>query len=500
MNKRTLWHMLFKNKICDDCVRRIILDGSRVQSVSSVSKSLIVHKPTREEVAQRVTKLLREFHLAKEWQTIEGIGKELREQLLNYPASRMVVIEDRIVIKNIKRWSKRCLDEQTKALLQQCLALCGTVPETKNPDGISVLSIDGGGTRGILGLQILSELEKAAGKKITELFDIIVGVSTGSIIATLIGAKGMSVEETKEAYLRHCSDVFKGSTFDRVWSLGGRFASLKDNTTAWTAILKGSLGSDFCMIDSARDPKTPRVAIVSLITNTNQLIPFVFRNYEPPTYDSPYRGSAKYRFWEAIRASSAAPSYFEEFKLDGFMHQDGGILLNNPISIALQEAKQLWPHKNFHCVISIGNGKFMPEVDPKIDERRDVTLSTPYQLGAWFPWLSKHYNTIMESATETELFHHCVASLIPAGSYFRLNPYVSQPEGYALDTIDSKVFEQMKRDAELYVRRNRVKINEAAKQLNKSSMFTFSWRFLQQLAEEKSNDYIHSIPKNSPRE
>uniref|UniRef100_A0A914H336 Peroxisomal ATPase PEX1 n=1 Tax=Globodera rostochiensis TaxID=31243 RepID=A0A914H336_GLORO len=423
---------LLKNKIgfaSTSSDERFISGGAIVSTSSNVSKSLITHKPTREEIAQRVKRLLIGLNTSKDWPTIGFVGEELKEHLLNYPASRMVVIEDGIAIKNIKKWAKRSSDKDIQGVMQQCLALCGIVSETKNSSGICVLTIDGGGTRGIMGLEILSELEKAAGKKIPELFDLIVGVSTGSIIATLIGAKGLSVEEAKKAYVLHCSEVFKGSTFDKVWSLGGRFASLSDNTMAWTNILKETLNGDFSMIDSARDPKTPRVAIVSLITNTLQLIPFVFRNYEHPSYDSPYRGSAKYKFWEAIRASSAAPSYFEEFKLDGFMHQDGGILLNNPTSIALQEAKQLWPHKNFHCIVSVGNGKFLPEIDPKIDERRDVTLSTPYQLGAWFPWLSKHYNTIMESATETELFHHCIASLTPPGHYFRLNPYMSQPEG-----------------------------------------------------------------------
>ena len=49
---------------------------------------------------------------------------------------------------------------------------------------------------------------------------------------------------------------------------------------------------------------------------------FVFRNYGYPMgVASYYPGSFKYRLWEAVRASSAAPGYYEEMTLDGLVHQ-----------------------------------------------------------------------------------------------------------------------------------------------------------------------------------
>ena len=64
---------------------------------------------------------------------------------------------------------------------------------------------------------------------------------------------------------------------------------------------------------------------ISAIVNHERTMAFVFRNYTlPHGVESQYMGSYKYKLWEAVRASAAAPSYFEEFKGGEFLHQDGG--------------------------------------------------------------------------------------------------------------------------------------------------------------------------------
>lgn len=62
--------------------------------------------------------------------------------------------------------------------------------------------------------------------------------------------------------------------------------------------------------------------------------------------------------WEAARATSAAPLYFNQMKMSHsiFTFSDGGMLRNNPIDTVCHEARQIWPTRDIGIVISIGTG------------------------------------------------------------------------------------------------------------------------------------------------
>lgn len=73
--------------------------------------------------------------------------------------------------------------------------------------GLRILSMDGGGMKGLATVQMLKEIEKGSGKRIHELFDLICGTSTGGMLAVALGIKLMTLEECEDVYKNLGKDV-----------------------------------------------------------------------------------------------------------------------------------------------------------------------------------------------------------------------------------------------------------------------------------------------------
>src|SRR5258705_9632132 len=76
-----------------------------------------------------------------------------------------------------------------------------------DPKDRVILSLDGGGMRGILTIQLLKKLEEVAGIPCYELFDMVAGTSTGGIIAGLI-VKGFTAQQIEDKYKELINQVF----------------------------------------------------------------------------------------------------------------------------------------------------------------------------------------------------------------------------------------------------------------------------------------------------
>ena len=105
------------------------------------------------------------------------------------------------------------------------------------PGGNRILCLDGGGMRGLIQIEILSELERMTKKKVTELFDIIMGTSTGGILALGLVYKDMSLEKLRQLFVRLKNDIFSSGTFRGY------------NTKALEELLKQELGCELKMSD-----------------------------------------------------------------------------------------------------------------------------------------------------------------------------------------------------------------------------------------------------------
>ncbi|XP_015090061.1 calcium-independent phospholipase A2-gamma isoform X2 [Vicugna pacos] len=370
--------------------------------------------------------------------------EELTFHLLEFPEGKGVAVKEKIIPYLLRL--RQIKDETLQAAVREILALIGYVDPVKGR-GIRILTIDGGGTRGVVALQTLRKLVELTQKPVHQLFDYICGVSTGAILAFMLGLFHMPLDECEELYRKLGSDVFSQNVI--VGTVKMSWSHAFYDSQAWENILKDRMGSSL-MIETARNPTCPKVAAVSTIVNRG-LTPkaFVFRNYGHfPGTNSHYLGGCQYKMWQAIRASSAAPGYFAEYALGNDLHQDGGLLLNNPSALAMHECKCLWPDVPLECIVSLGTGRYESDV------RNTVTYTS----------LRTKLSNVINSATDTEEVHVMLDGLLPPDTYFRFNPVMC--ENIPLDESRNEKLDQLQLEGLKYIERNEEKMKKLAKILS----------------------------------
>ncbi|EGT38601.1 hypothetical protein CAEBREN_15341 [Caenorhabditis brenneri] len=427
--------------------KAIASEAVKVESKTQIIQKSNENRVSRSEVTTKTRALVKKILLSETSTSRLTRVRDLSEHIMAFPPTRIVAAQEQRLIAELLEMVIYGTSDQLKEEARQCLTLIGVQPPPKGR-GVNVLSIDGGGTRGMMGLEVLEKIEKLSGKKICELFDMVCGVSTGAIIAALLTVKGYSVAECREAYMDVSKKLFSQGKFQG--SMGLILKHSYYNTNLWISILKQMIGEEVTMINTSKKLHTPRLAIISAIVNLPTIQPYVFRNYDHPAgRDSHYRGGTDHCLWTAIQASAAAPLYFSEVKLDNLLLQDGGVYANNPTAIAYHETKLLWPNEKVNCVISVGNGRTVASVEPT-----PTIFSTSFQ---------DKLLRIIDSATDTEGVHMNVHDMLPESVYYRFNPYMTY--AYGLDEIGQERLEQMASDAAFYVRRNSSKLESAAERL-----------------------------------
>ncbi|XP_040917951.1 calcium-independent phospholipase A2-gamma-like [Toxotes jaculatrix] len=400
-----------------------------------LNKKLVLSRRQAEEITRG---LIGSLGLASSPGALIACVEALNEHLIRYPSCKALMWQEKIAVTLLRKRRTFRDDQVLQSALREILALIGYVDPVKGC-GIRVLSIDGGGTRGVVPLQVLKLLEDETGRKIHQLFDYICGVSTGAVLAFMLGLARFSLEECADMYRRFGSEVFRQNPLVGTVKMGWSHSYY--NTETWESILREKLGNRV-LIKTARDELTPKVSAVSAVVNWGTSPKaFVFRNYNhKPGSLSRYAGGSGYQMWQAVRASSAAPGYFQEFPLQSDIHQDGGIILNNPCALAVHESRLLWPNQPFQCVLSLGTGRYD-------NAKKGPATSTS---------LRAKISNLISSATDTEGVHTLLDDLLAPDVYFRFNPMLSAL--VSLDESRPGALDQLQRDTQTYLERNRPKL------------------------------------------
>jgi patatin-like phospholipase/acyl hydrolase len=246
------------------------------------------------------------------------------------------------------------------------------------PEGkpFRILSIDGGGIRGILPAAILTalELRYLGGKSIGDYFDMISGTSTGGIIAL-----GLATEQPAQTildlYVKNGPVVFPSADSDFLKMRAAyRFIKSVRHYSYDPTVLEKCLSEIFC--DKTLGMTRRRLCIPSFdgFTEVN-----IFKTPHHPDYQLDWRE----KLLTISMATAAAPTYFPVYRNSGRVFADGGVWANNPVMIALVDALTCHrlDRRQVH-ILSIGTG----DTEIKISDQQ-VNFG-----GLW------HWRDIMSSA------------------------------------------------------------------------------------------------------
>jgi len=189
-----------------------------------------------------------------------------------------------------------------------------------------ILSLDGGGIKGVFPAAFLAELERISGLRVLDRFDLIAGTSTGGILALGLGM-GFTAKQMLDFYLTHGPRIFPTSQWR--WQLQNwksLFRYRYDPQPLRTA-LEGTFG------DRTLQEAKPKLVIPAISANTGDV--YIYKTPHHPRFVA----DGDERVVDVALATAAAPTYFPpHVGRNGVTLLDGGLWANNPIMVGIVEA------------------------------------------------------------------------------------------------------------------------------------------------------------------
>ncbi|KAL8383280.1 hypothetical protein RB595_006844 [Gaeumannomyces hyphopodioides] len=259
-----------------------------------------------------------------------------------------------------------------------------------HPPPLRILSLDGGGIRGLSSLLILEHIMEGIRKEegLSEVprpckrFDLIGGTSTGGIIAIMLGRLGMSVDECIRAYRKVAERAFtpKRTTLlpaspSGAFSAKALEAAIRDTIKEYcvapecaTRRRAGHSTAATCTHSETelRDTSCTDTVVLAITKDNVDARPTLFT-----TYDTSARLSGC-TIWQVARATSAATTFFKPIRVgrDEIEFIDAAFGNNNPCEVLIEEARRRFPGRGRMQILSIGTG--LGDVVSIRDSRRSI--------------------------------------------------------------------------------------------------------------------------------
>jgi len=299
----------------------------------------------------------------------------------------------------------------------------------------TILSIDGGGIRGVIPAKLLAEIERRTGKRIAELFDFIAGTSTGGILAVGLaqpsptGQLQYSAADLIELYAKEGASIFHHSFWHAVEAIGNLTGPKYDGDGA-RAVFEKYFGAT-----TLKQSKT-RLMVTSY--DIERRSPIFFKSWRAQN-----EPGADFRMSDVARATSAAPTYFPPVQLtngnDRYALVDGGVFANNPTMCVLADAKKLFPADTEFFVVSLGTGNADRPIP--FDDAKGWGLAE---------WAHPLIDVLIDGVSDTVDYE--VQELVPDGNYFRFQTDLA-PSIQEMDDTHPSTIEQLKACADQMIAR-----------------------------------------------
>jgi patatin-like phospholipase/acyl hydrolase len=313
---------------------------------------------------------------------------------------------------------------------------------------LRVLSIDGGGIRGIIPATVLAEVERRTDKPVAECFDLIAGTSTGGILALALtkpgpgGRPAWSAEALIGLYEREGPAIFDRSVWRRVTSAGG----LLDEKYPLEGMERA--------FDRYFGDSRLRDALCDVIVTAyevEQRTTFFFKSSKARTDERD-----DFAMRQAALATSAAPTYFEPVRLDRGAGRpylalvDGGVFANNPALSAFAEAHRDGADPDV-LMLSLGTG--------------ELTRRLPYEdVKDWglLEWAKPVIDVVFDG--QSDAVDYQLRQLLGPRRYYRLQTELDQASD-DMDDASEDNLQRLKQEAETLIRANEDRLDEVCAKL-----------------------------------
>lgn len=223
----------------------------------------------------------------------------------------------------------------------------------------NILSIDGGGIRGMIPAIWLMELERKINQPISSIFHVIAGTSTGAIIAA-----GLSTP----LFAKPGNPPYQAFNLVQLYRTKGKEVFSKSQST-WDALKANYLQAPQYLNDGKQNIFEKYFGTLKLSdTFTELVVPAV--KAESSVTDVFSRQGAKkdlsrnFLLRDVLMCTTAAPTFFPAYSFNGTAYVDGGVHANNPAMIAYSHAMKIYRETistNRIRLLSLGTGDYVPD-------------------------------------------------------------------------------------------------------------------------------------------